>query len=433
MMASVRWNKSRVRPLFPSPGLRLLGPWLILTTLLGATSLPAQELIRSSALKPEIQSFKNPEVTFRLGPLQEILTGSADVEYTDNVNLTDTDRISDLSFHQFLNLNTTWTISHLNQLKFDFGGQLIENFYGNGKTRINFAISPDSMIQVQFAISNFRVRLYDQFSYVQNPTTNPIATNTANLNSLTNTVGGGVDADVGLAILSLSADYTYNNQSGTTSGGQTNAATSGTRNTFRAGPTLTFSLSPEIFYGLESSTTRSTGTDSSNVNSLSVGGFMKGSLSKSFELDFAGGVNLIDAKPSIPPGYYFSADVRYQIDRYWQLLLSASHDFIFTTGTGVTEETTFSAGTQLALTQFLTLTGGALVNFGDTKTTTTAAIANGSVQGNFTQYGANASLSFKLRKHWSTAVTYKFARLESDTAANTYIQNTITFGISYSF
>ena len=77
-----------------------------------------------------------------------------------------------------------------------------------------------------------RVRLYDPFSYIQNPTTDPTATNTANLNSLTNTIGAVVDTDLNIAILSLSADYTYNNQSGTNVQGQTNPTTTGTRETF---------------------------------------------------------------------------------------------------------------------------------------------------------------------------------------------------------
>ena len=163
-----------------------------------------------------IESFRrSPEAFFYLGPFQEELIGSAGVQYTDNVNLAATNKISDLSFTQALNLNTTWVISHLNQLQFNFGGQLIENFYGNGRNQVNFAIAPDSMIEFKFAISDLQVRLYDQFSYVQNPTSDPTRTNTANLNSLTNTIGAVVDTDLNIAVLSFSADYTYNNQSGT--------------------------------------------------------------------------------------------------------------------------------------------------------------------------------------------------------------------------
>lgn len=433
MIAKARCKPIGATSFFRFARLLLVEAWLVYAIALSATLLPAQELIRTSQGKLPIQSFRNPEVSFHLGPFEETLGASAGVEYTDNVNLTDTDKISDLSFYQRLTLNTTWTLSQLNQLQFNFGGTLTENFYGNGKSQINFAVSPDSMIQFQFAVSNFLIRIYDRFSYVQNPTTNPTATNTANLNNLTNIVGTAVDADLGLAILSMSADYTYNDQSGSNAAGVTNGATSGTRNSFRAGSSLKFSFSPEIFYGIDSTATRSTGSGSANVNSLSFGAFIRGSLTSIFDFDLTGGMNLVDTKPAVAPGYYFSADVRYLIDRNWQLLLSASHDLIFTTGTGVTEETIFKTGTQLNLTRYVTLTGHAYVNIGDTKTTTAAAIGNNGIQGKFTLYGADASVSWKLRKHWLSTLTYEFTRREADLAANTYIQNTISLGISYSF
>ncbi len=118
-----------------------------------------------------------------------MIIGSFSTEYTDNVNLTQTDKISNLSFSLGLGMNTTWVISHLNQLTFRFGGELTENFYGNGRNQLTFAIAPNSTIEFKFAISDVQIRVFDNFSYTQNPTTNPTASNTANLNNLTNTIG----------------------------------------------------------------------------------------------------------------------------------------------------------------------------------------------------------------------------------------------------
>jgi hypothetical protein len=410
----------------------------VIICLVLVTSVCAQEPVRAAPEKLSIQSFRSvPEAFFYFGPFQEVLIGSVGVQYTDNANLTQSNKISDLSFNQSLSLNTTWVISHLNQLQFNFGGELIENFYGNGRSQVTFAIDPNSTIELKFALSNFLVRFYDNFSYVQNPTTNPTATNTANLNSLTNTIGAEVTADLNIALLSLLADYTYNNQSGTNSQGQTNAGTTGTRNSFRAGPTLTFRWSPDILYGITSSVTRSTGSNAANVNSLSVGPFVNGKLSRDFEFDLSAGANLVDTKPAVPADYYVFAALRYQINRYWQLLFSASHDLIFTTGTDLTEENVFKVGTQLGLTRFITLTASPFVNFGDVKTTTKGTV-NSVSAGPYTQFGIEASLAWKPRKRWSTALTYDFARRESSAASvagtsNNYIQNTIALSISYAF
>jgi hypothetical protein len=163
-------------------------------------------------------------------------------------------------------------------------------------------------------------------------------------------------------------------------------------------------------------------------------------LSKEFEFNLAGGVSLIDTQPSIPTSYYFSLAVRYQINRHWQLLLSGSHDLVFTTGTNLTEENLFKVGTQLQITRLVTLSVSPFVNFGDVKTTTEGIGNTGASEGNYTLFGIQASLSWKPRKRWSTELSYNFVRRESGAtfgtgtpASNNYIQNTIAFSIGYSF
>ena len=96
------------------------------------TSLRGQERVRTAAQQLEIESFRNPEAFFRIGPTEEVLIGSVGVSYTDNANLTPTNKVSDLSFNQSLTLNATWVISHLNQLHFNIAGQVTEDFYGKG-------------------------------------------------------------------------------------------------------------------------------------------------------------------------------------------------------------------------------------------------------------------------------------------------------------
>jgi hypothetical protein len=434
---------------------RFLRPRLVITIapvvlcLVPITPLRAQERVRTAAQQLEIESFRKPEVFVRLGPLQEELIASTGVDFTDNSDLTHSNKISRLSFFEALGLNTTWVLSHLNELKFNFGGKLTEDFFGNGKSEINVGISPDSLVQLQFAISDFRFRFYDQFSYIQDPSSSPTATNTTYLNSLTNTIGTVVDADFNLVILSLSADYTYNNQSGANSQGQNNPSTSGSRNSFRVGSSVAFRLWPTILYGIEDSVTRSTGSSggtgsgtgskssgSGNVNSLNVGPFARGKLSRLTDFDLSVGATLVDAKPSIAPGYYFSAVIRHQFNRNLQLILTGSHELIFTTGTDLTEETILRAATQFNVTRFITFTAAPSVTFGDVKSGPTMGnlqTVSGALQGNFKEYVMEASLGWKPRKHLSAALTYDFRRRDGASAAGTYTQNTLGFEIKYAF
>ena len=416
--------------------------WAVLCLIL-LTSLQAQEPVRSGNVLLPIQSFRrSPDAFFYLGPFQEVVTTSVGFQYTDNVNLTQTDRISDLSFSAGLGLDTTWVISHLNQLQFTFGGTATEHFYGNGRDKLTLAVDPTSQIEFKFAVSDLQVRLYDQFSYTQDPTTDPTATNTSNLNSLTNTIGATVNADLNIAEISMSAGYSYNTQSGQNAQGQDNESTTGTRNTFRAGPTVTFRLSPTIVYGINSDVTRSTSSDAANVSSVNFGPFINGKLSKEFEFDVSGGINLIDTKPHIPAAYYYAFAIRYQINRHWQLLLSGAHDLIFTTGTNLTEENLFKLGTQMQVTRAITLSVAPFINFGEVKTTTLGTVNGISAPsvGDYTLYGLGATLGWKLRNRWTTAVSYNYVRRTSgatfgtgNSGSNNYIQNSFAFSINYLF
>jgi hypothetical protein len=399
-------------------------------------SLRAQEPIRSAAPPLPIQSYRrSPDAFFYFGPFQQIITGTISTQYTDNVNLTPTDKISNLSFSLGLGLDSTWAISHLNQLTFRFGGELTENFYGNGRNQLTFSIAPDSKIEFKFIVSDVRIRIFNNFSYTQNPTADPTATNTANLNNLTNTVGAVAETDLNIALFSLAADYTYNNQSGQTAQGQTNQGTTGTRESFRVSPSLTFRMTPTILYGIDAAATRSTGEHAANVNSLNFGPFMNGKLGKNLEFDLAFGGTLVSTKPAVAPTYYFNGAVRYQLNRHWQILLSGSHELIFTTGTDLTEQNLIRLGTSLDLTRTIAFNVSPFINFGNVETTNANS---GIATGPYTQLGIEAGLSWKPRKRWSTALTYDYIRRQSGSsgaavASDNYIQNTLSLSLRYAF
>jgi hypothetical protein len=401
----------------------------------------SQERVRSAAGRLEIESFRKPEAFFTVGPLQEELIGSAGIEFDDNSNLAHTGKISRVRFFEALTLNTTWVLSELNRIEFAFGGKLNEDFYGNGTSQLNVGIAPDSLVQFQFAAGDFLFHVYDRFSYIQDPTTDPTTANTTYLNNLTNTIGAKVDADFNLAILSLSADYTYNNRSGSNPEGTTSSSESGDRSSFRVSPSIAFRLSPTILGGLEASLARATGSTSAssvgsgNINSLSVGPFIRGALTRLTDFSFSVGANLLDAKPSVAPDYYFSAVVRHQFSPNLQLILSGSHDILFSTGTQLTEETILQSALQFKLTRFITFSSSSFVSFGRdlTGSTTPVSVSSGLVRGNFRQYGAAAGLSWTPRRHLSATLGYDFTRRDADTAVDTYSKNRIAFQINYTF
>jgi len=143
---------------------------------------------------------------------------------------------------------------------------------------------------------------------------------------------------------------------------------------------------------------------------------------------------LLDAKPSIPPTCYLLAAVRHQFNRNFQLILSGSHELIFTTGADITEEYAFQAATQVSLTRFITFTANPNLILGDSRIAPNQInFQNGNIGGNFKEYAIGASLRWRARRRLSTAVTYDFRRRDAETATGSYSQNTISFEINYVF
>jgi hypothetical protein len=410
------------------------------------TASQAQERIRTAATELEIQEFRKPETLIRLGPFQEELTGYTGLDFTDNSNIVHTGKVSRVSIFEGFSLDTIWTLSHINQLEFTFGGKLSEDFYGNGTSNVNFSIAPNSRLEFKFAVDDVQVRLYDNFSYTQDPTTNPVASNTTYLNSINNTIGAEVKKDLNRAVFTLFGNYSYNNQSGTNAQGQTNASSNSNRNTFRVGSSLGFRWTPTFLYGIETTISRTTGSSpvltgvlpgrapSANINSLNVGPFIRGQITRLTDLDFGVGATLLDAKPSIPPTCYFLAALRHQFNRNFQVILTGSHDLIFTTGTDITEEYAFAAATQLNLTRFITFTANPNLLLGDSRIPPNQFnLQNGTIGGNFKEYAIGASLRWTPRRHLSAEMSYDFRRRDAEAKNGSYSQNRIVFQINYIF
>jgi hypothetical protein len=115
------------------------------------------------------------------------------------------------------------------------------------------------------------------------------------------------------------------------------------------------------------------------------------------------------------------------------VILSGSHELIFTTGTDITEEYVFQAATQLNLTRFITFTANPNLLLGDSRIPRTANFQNGTIGGNFKEYAIGASLRWKPRRHLSAAVSYDFRRRDAEVTNGSYSQNRIVFEINYIF
>jgi hypothetical protein len=399
---------------------------------IATVSLAFSALGQESIRTPEVPLFHtflpNPAQTsfLRLGPFSG--TGGVVVGYTFNDDA-DTSEITKLSRNQVfesLDFDLVWTLSPFNRIELALDGELQENFYSNGKQTLNLLIRPSSQIDFQAKVGDVLLHAIEQFAIVQDPTSDPAISGQTNLNRLTNTVGLSALWPLHPVELGLAFDYTYSDVlSGGGGIGTAAPGVEGQRNSFRLGGTLGFEISPSLSYGLEVNATTNSGSNSPDINSFSVGPFIRGHLTSLIEADCGVGVLLIDAPGISPTQYYAYLSVRHQLSQISQVLLGISHDFEFSTGLDVTENNNFHLRGQVNLTRQWMVTVGPFVNFG--------RVISGFTPGSYTQYGVSVDSIFRFSNRLSADIGYRFTQRDSGVALGKYTQNVVNISVSYAF
>ncbi|MBV8970457.1 MAG: hypothetical protein JO331_15555, partial [Verrucomicrobia bacterium] len=157
-----------------------------------APSVLAQEQTRPSLLRSTFGRFEPSKegALFAIGPLTGNVIASIGLEYTDNATLTNTNQQDQLALFEAINLDLRWPLTAQNNLSIAAGIQFNQTLAGKSYGQpVNVTITPQSAFEFKFTVGEVRFDLYDQFSLIQDPTSNVTATNTALLNQFTNTVG----------------------------------------------------------------------------------------------------------------------------------------------------------------------------------------------------------------------------------------------------
>lgn len=404
---------------------RLLSVVSMLTSFLPAIA-NAQQSIRT----PESPAFSalsaNPQASFiTVGPFRGAANAGVGYSYTDNANTTEFNKLADNQFYESLGLGLSWPISAFNQIDIALNGRLEEDFYSNGTNALNVEILPGSQIRFQVEIGSVQVRAFEQFAIIQDPVADPTASGQTNLNRLINTFGVSAAVPVGVMKLGFEVDYTYSSALNGTPTGAGTQSVGDVRNSFRLASTIGFAASPSLDYGLEISATANTGAGPNDVNSLSIGPFIRGRLTQLIEVDAGTGLTIVDAPGLGPAQYYGYVSIRHHLSRVTEILLGVSHDLIFSDGLNLAKSNDFYLTLQTQLTPQVTCSVGPFVDFG--------RVISGENPGSYTQYGVSAGSTFQLSRQITTAISYRFARRDGADPSGRYIQNLFSLQFGYGF
>jgi hypothetical protein len=147
---------------------------VILLMLLGSESTQAQDSIRPSLAGELDAASRRPVINsgyydLKLGPALVNLSAHHDLEYNDNIDLSETERKSDLIIRPSFYANILWQISEVNALRLNLGVGYIKYLRNSQFDSSTLAIAPESELAFDIYVGDFRFTIFDQLAILQNP------------------------------------------------------------------------------------------------------------------------------------------------------------------------------------------------------------------------------------------------------------------------
>jgi hypothetical protein len=400
-----------------------------LLAVLCLVAIPAhgQEALRMSVAGAEAAELQkrtgNPDYyNLALGPVSLRFQSEMGFEFTDNVNLSNTHRVSDLGLTPALNTRVFWPISENNSLFFSTGVGYTTYLRTSNNDHLN--ITPDSNLTFRMYAGDFVINFHDRFSMTENVQQNP--TGNGNFAELDNTVGTSVDWDLNKLILTFGYDYelvTYPHSDFENSDHSSEL--------FNA--QAAFQINQSTTAGLQAGgglTDYSQGTYSDNTH-FSVGPFFQAQVTDYIKVTAAFGY----------VSYFFSSsgtvtNLSGENGGYADLIL-AHHvnrwlDYNLTGG----RQFTSSAGTELLDLYHAGWEGNWHV-IRNVSLTTNFIYQHGNSSGGtveiFNQFGAGMRLGYPITQKLAGSIQYNFWQKNSDVAAYDYVQNMLVLDFTYGF
>src|SRR5436190_1888419 len=165
----------------------------------------AQEALRDSiagetASAARRKALENKAYNLKLGSVSFAVDSSIGIELNDNVNLSKFDPQGDLILRPLVSTRAFWPVSEKNALNFSVGVGYAK--YLNYPDYDRLVVAPGSELSFDLYVKDFRITVFDRFSYTQNPIDAGSLSGVANYGALENTAGANVAWDLYKVILS---------------------------------------------------------------------------------------------------------------------------------------------------------------------------------------------------------------------------------------
>ena len=193
----------------------LIAPLSLLTVVFSISAFGQESIEPSLAgdAAAELRKVINrSDYNLRLGPVLVGLAASTEIEYNDNINLSDHARTGDWIFQPQFNVGVDWRVTPVNELRLDlgFGYQAYLNHSDLNSTAL--LVTPDSLLSFDVYSGDFRINFHDRLAVQQNPVDTIDLSNVARFERLENSAGVWALWDLNQVKLLAGYDH-YNFQS----------------------------------------------------------------------------------------------------------------------------------------------------------------------------------------------------------------------------
>lgn len=363
------------------------------------------------------------------GPVEVKINAGVKNTYSDNINLSEVDRLDDYIITPYANIAAVWPMTQNNTLRVGLGISYDKHLNHPEADSNAPILSPDSQTGFEFDIKvdDFRFNLYDYISYQQDPIENGSISNSINYGRFINRAG--IDGTWDLNDVELMLGFFQENYWSTSKQFEfLDRSTQGVKSK------ATFQVGPETTTGIQA-----TGTINSydqNVQNdsmrLSIGPFVRSKITENISAGAEanveigqfdqGGLNQ-DQKDLF--SYSLRGDIAHRLNRHLQHDLMVARNVDLGTFSNYTEVWEVRHNSSWNVVQNVLFSTTAFIEFGDES----GSFATDS----YSRYGAGCTIGYAWTKKLTSSLSYLYTEKDSQLFNRDYYQNKISLDLRYNF
>jgi opacity protein-like surface antigen len=365
----------------------------------------------------------------RIGPMDFRVAAGTSFTYSDNINYSETDKLSDLYITPNVNIGGVWAVNE--DLTFRAGMDVSYRKYIFHPEADSDApiLNPgsDTELSLNLKVGDVRFEFYDQFSYQQDLLDEPTINNTSDFGRFTNIAG--VDAIWDLNDVDLLAGYSYTRVfsiNGDFDFVDRGTHTLNTKATFQLGEATSTGIQAWAAW-----TEYETDFNNNNLD-ISVGPFIRHRLSDFVEVGASaawrvgffeeGGRNQDDEDENT---WNVQADITHEVNRFLRHSITAGRTSQLGLVSNFYDLNFVRYDASWSILRNVAVGTDAFLEYGEESDSISSET--------FTRWGAGATLGYELTKNLSTHLRYTYVDKDSDTFGRGYQVNTVTLGFRYQF